>query len=150
MKTVPYLASLLLLVLIINTTALAQKIPQKEADEFFHDFMQREYIPGLTFAVVKNGKVVHQGQYGFANLSWQAPVDKETVCQTASCSKLFASLLLGRLFDKKILLPEQTLGELLDSIPYFGKPITIKQLAINPRFGLLILEKLKPQKKHWN
>jgi CubicO group peptidase (beta-lactamase class C family) len=129
MKTVRYLVSLLVLTFFITTSALAQKNLKKEADAFFRNIMQREHIPGLAFAVVKNGKVVQQGQYGMANLSWQAPVDPETVFQTASCSKLFAALLLGRLFDEKILLPEQTLGELLDSIPDYWKLITIQQLA---------------------
>jgi CubicO group peptidase (beta-lactamase class C family) len=91
--------------------------------------MADHHIPGLAYAVVKEGKIIQQGHMGLANLEWSNPVDKQTVFQTASCSKLFSALLLGKLFDEKILLPEQTLGELLDSIPYYWQPITIAQLA---------------------
>ena len=129
MKTLRFLGGLLGLAWFIATSAFAQKNPKKETEAFLRDIMQREHIPGLAFAVVKDGKIVQQGQYGLANLAWNAPVDNETVFQTASCSKLFASLLLGSLFDEKILLPEQTLGQLLDSIPNYWKPITIQQLA---------------------
>ena len=129
MRKTQQLAILLLLTIMTASTAKAQGNPKKETENFLREIMDREHIPGLAFAIVKDGKVIQQGQYGYANLSWKAPVDRETVFQTASCSKLFTALLLGRLFDQKILLPEQTLGELLDSIPYYWKPITIKQLA---------------------
>ncbi|WP_210463304.1 serine hydrolase domain-containing protein [Rufibacter roseolus] len=129
MKTIQKIGSLLCLAMFLSTASVAQKSPQKEAEKFFREIMQREHIPGLAYAVVKDGKVVSQEQFGAANLSWNAPVDKETVFQTASCSKLFSALLLGRLFDEKILLPGQTMGELLDSIPANWKPITIQQLA---------------------
>lgn len=113
----------------ISTLATAQKNIQKELDSFIRQVMDEHHIPGVAYAVVKDGKIIHQNQFGMANLSWQMPVDQETAFQTASCSKLFSALLLGRLFEEKIILPEQTLGELFDSIPYYWNDITIKQLA---------------------
>ncbi len=129
MKKLNQVAFLLALALVISYAAIAQQKPMKETEKFLRMIMEREHIPGLAYAVVKDGKVIQQGHHGYANLSWQAPVDSETVFQTASCSKLFTALLLGRLFDQKILLPEQTLGELLDAVPHEWKPITVAQLA---------------------
>lgn len=128
MKKLPQTVILFLLGTLFSYAA-AQEKPKKEVDIFLREIMDREHIPGLAYAVVKDGKVVQQGQYGYANLSWKAPVDNETVFQTASCTKLFTALLLGRLFDQKILFPSQTLGELLDSIPDNWKSITLAQLA---------------------
>jgi CubicO group peptidase (beta-lactamase class C family) len=110
-------------------TSFGQKYLTKEAEAFMKGAMSENHIPGLAFAVVKDGKVIQQGLYGKSNLSWNNTVDAQTVFQTASCSKLFTALLLGRLFDEKVLLPNQTMGELLDTIPYYWKPITIQQLA---------------------
>lgn len=121
--------AVILAVAFICCAALPIQAQKKEAEEFLRQAMTDNHIPGLAFVVVKEGKIIQQGQMGFANLSWRNAVDKQTVFQTASCSKLFCSLLLGRLFDDKILLPEQTLGEVLDSIPYYWKEITIQQLA---------------------
>ncbi len=130
MKRIHPLWALALLLVTLAGTARAQKNPQqKEAEAFLAAAMTQHHIPGLAYAVVKDGKVIHQGQLGQANLAWNSPVDRETAFQTASCSKLFAALLLGRLFDEKVLSPDQTLGELLDSIPYYWKGITIRQLA---------------------
>ncbi|MGV3540559.1 MAG: serine hydrolase domain-containing protein [Rufibacter sp.] len=129
MKMYRFLSVSVFLTIWACTLAVAQKNPKKEAEKALQQAMAEHHVPGVAFAVVKDGKVIHQGQMGYANLEWQAPVDKETVFQTASCSKLFTALLLGKLFDEKILLPTQTLGELLDSIPYFWKPITVQQLA---------------------
>ena len=36
--------------------------------------MQKERVPGLTFAVVREGESVRLGVYGFGNLEWQAHV----------------------------------------------------------------------------
>ncbi|MDO1450803.1 serine hydrolase domain-containing protein [Rhodocytophaga aerolata] len=117
------------LLLNISLLAVAQQDPAKQIDTFIREAMGQHHIPGLAYAVVKDGKIIHQGNYGMANLSWNMPVDSETAFQTASCSKLFAALLLGRLFEEKLLLPEQKLKELLDSIPPQWNEITIKQLA---------------------
>jgi CubicO group peptidase (beta-lactamase class C family) len=55
------------------------------------------------------------------------------------------------LFDEKILRPDQTMGELLDSIPYYWKGITIKQLAAH-QSGIWIADfsKAKPRRKPSN
>ncbi len=134
MKRTYQVWALTLLLVGLSLTARAQKNPKNEnskneAEASLKAAMEENHVPGLAFAVVKDGKVIHQGQFGKANLAWNNPVDRETAFQTASCSKLFTALLLGRLFDEKVLLPDQTLGELLDSIPYYWKGITIKQLA---------------------
>ncbi len=121
--------AVVLAVALLCCAILPTQAQKKEAEEFLHQAMTDNHIPGLAFAVVKEGKIIQQGQMGLANLSWSNAVDKQTVFQTASCSKLFCALLLGKLFDEKILLPEQTLGEVLDSIPYYWKEITIQQLA---------------------
>jgi CubicO group peptidase (beta-lactamase class C family) len=91
--------------------------------------MSENHIPGLAYAIVKDGKIIAEGQLGTANLSWNTSVDKETAFQTASCSKMFCSLLLGRLMDEGLLQPEQKLGELLDSIPESWRNITLRQLT---------------------
>jgi D-alanyl-D-alanine carboxypeptidase len=122
-------ASWALLFILFPALTFAQQPLKKQAEQFILEAMKENHIPGLVFAVVKDGQVIHRGHYGLANLAWQAPVDPETAFQTASCSKLFTALLLGRLIDEQILSPEQRLSELLDSIPDTWKSITLRQLA---------------------
>ncbi|GAB3840553.1 serine hydrolase domain-containing protein [Hymenobacter jeollabukensis] len=127
----PRIITLLLLagLALAATPTTAQKRAAPAVTAFLRQAMRENHIPGLAYAVVKDGKVIQQGYEGVANLAWNAPVDAETVFQTASCSKLFCSLLLGRLIDKGLLSPDETIGQLQDSIPYYWRDITIRQLA---------------------
>jgi len=109
-------------------SAFAQPAASPEAVAYLQQTMQTAHIPGLAYAVVKDGQVIAMGTEGLANLAWNAPVDRQTVFQTASCSKLYCALLMGRLFDAGKLRPDQTLGELLDSVPDFWKQISLRQL----------------------
>jgi CubicO group peptidase (beta-lactamase class C family) len=101
----------------------------KEVRSLLGDIMKKEHIPGLAYAVVRDGKVETIGVMGKAHLGFDQDVTRQTVFQLASCSKLFCSLLLGKLFDNGLLHPQQTLGALLDSVPSAWKGITIMQLA---------------------
>jgi CubicO group peptidase (beta-lactamase class C family) len=49
--------------------------------------MQEMHIPGLSLAVVKDGKVIKAAGYGLANVETKTPATAETVYKTASLSK---------------------------------------------------------------
>jgi CubicO group peptidase (beta-lactamase class C family) len=102
---------------------------EKKVREMLKGLMTKEHIPGLAYAVVKNGKIEMMGTIGKAHLAFNNDVTKQTAFQLASCSKIYTALLLGKLFDQKLLEPGQKLGSLLDSIPDDWKNITIFQLA---------------------
>ena len=51
--------------------------------------MEESRIPGLSVAVVKNGRIVKASGYGFANLETQHSATAQTVYKTASLSKQF-------------------------------------------------------------
>ncbi len=91
--------------------------------------MEQEHIPGLAYAVIKDGEVILKNTLGKASIPFNVSVTNETVFQLASCSKIYTALLLGELFDAKILAPNTTIKEITDSIPEKWKDITILQLA---------------------
>lgn len=121
-----YLVSLFFLLSIAGKKSFAQ---QKDTDAFLKGIMQKEHIPGLAYAIIKDGKILKTGTFGKANLQWNASVTNQTVFQLASCSKLYAALLLGKLFDNEILNPDHLISAFIDSIPESWKQITILQLA---------------------
>ena len=49
-------------------------------------------VPGLSMAVVANGRVVHERGYGFADVEARRPVTPETVFYTASLAKAFTGM----------------------------------------------------------
>ncbi len=115
-----------MLLLILNADS---QNPHSKARLLLKDLMQKEHIPGLAYAVVRDGKIETMGTLGKANIPFNQSVTNNTAFQQASCSKIFCSLLLGKLFDKQLLKPDQTLGQVLDSVPDGWKKITILQLA---------------------
>ncbi len=120
--------SLILPFLLVVAYAAAQT-PDNRIDSTMRAVMEQEHIPGLAYAVVKDGRVLQKNTLGKASIPFDVPVTDETVFQLASCSKIFTALLLGKLFDSKILAPNTTLKEITDSIPEKWKEITILQLA---------------------
>jgi CubicO group peptidase (beta-lactamase class C family) len=60
-------------------------------DDFINQQIKQRKIPGLSVAVIKDGKVIKATGYGFANLELQVPATKETVYEIGSISKQFAS-----------------------------------------------------------
>ena len=114
--------------LFLHLLATAQT-PQEKTHRFLKQKMQQDHIPGLAYAVVKDGAVLAKGVMGNASIPFNQKVTTETVFQLASASKIFCALLLGKLFDQHLLRPDQTLGELIDSVPGAWKNITVLQLA---------------------
>lgn len=114
--------------LLIFQPLMGQKIISK-SEIFLDSVMVKEHIPGLAYAIIRNGEIQKSGIMGKANLQWNTDVTTQTVFQLASCSKIFCALLLGKLFDNAILRPGETLSEIMDSIPDSWKNITILQLA---------------------
>ncbi|WP_261594540.1 serine hydrolase [Pseudoalteromonas holothuriae] len=63
-------------------------------DQLVKAKMKERYIPGLQLAVVKNGKLVKQGNYGFADLQHAVPVVSKTQFPINSMTKALRVWLL--------------------------------------------------------
>ncbi|NTU31600.1 serine hydrolase [Brevibacillus sp. HB1.1] len=101
------------------------------ADPLFAEKMKKYNVNGSSFVVVRDGKVIVNKGYGFANKEKKIPVDKDTVFQIASVSKTFTALAAMQQVDAgKIDLHgnvEEYLGGL--KIPNTtGKPVTMYDL----------------------
>ncbi len=77
---------LIALVLSLAATAVAQA---DQTDDYIKAEMLRQHIPGLSLAVVKDGKIVKAAGYGFANLKLEIPATPETVYKVGSVGKQF-------------------------------------------------------------
>jgi CubicO group peptidase (beta-lactamase class C family) len=104
-------------------------------DQYVEKAMAENHIPGAAIAIIKNGKILKEGYYGFANLEDSTPVTGQSVFEIASMSKQFtcaAILLLQQ--DGKISVND-LISKYLDSLPSTWQNITVKQL-MNHTSGL--------------
>jgi CubicO group peptidase (beta-lactamase class C family) len=97
-------------------------------DDYIEKQMQRQHIPGLSLAVVKDGKVIKANGYGLANIETKAPATPETVYQLASVTKQFtATAILLLVQDGKVAL-DDPVSRYLRGTPETWKDITVRHL----------------------
>ena len=56
-------------------------------DARVEELMRRAEVPGLALALIRDGQIVHQRAYGFADLETQRPLTTDTVMYGASLTK---------------------------------------------------------------
>jgi CubicO group peptidase (beta-lactamase class C family) len=112
-----------------------------EIDKVFTDFAAERRTPGLVWGIVLDGKLVHTGGTGFANVEKKIPAAIDTRFRIASMSKSFTALAIMKLRDAGKLsladpvekfLPEfRAIGPLTADSP----PITVRHLlTMTPGF----------------
>jgi CubicO group peptidase (beta-lactamase class C family) len=110
-------------ILWLSRTAFADRV-----DDYIELQMKRRHIPGISLAAVKDGKIIKEGGYGFANIEANARATPKTVYKIASISKQFlAAGIMLLVQDGKIKLDDK-LSKYLDGTPETWKDITVRQV----------------------
>jgi D-alanyl-D-alanine carboxypeptidase len=113
----------LVLLLIATAPVRADKI-----DDYAKAEMQRQHIPGLSLAVIKDGKSIKVEGYGLANVELNVPARPETVYKIGSVSKqLIAAGILILIEDGKLSLDDKP-SKFLEGTPDTWKEITVRHL----------------------
>ena len=120
-------ASTLLLALFFASVSAVAQGPEG-VDALVEANMQKMHIPGLSLAVVKNGRVIKAAGYGIANLETGTHAAPETVYKTASLSKqMIAAAIMLLVQDGKVSLDDK-INKYLDDPPEAWSDITIRHL----------------------
>ena len=104
-------------------------------DDFIRAEMKRQNVPGLSLAVVKDGKVIKIAGYGAANLATKAPATPETLYKIASVSKQFVATGIMLLAQEGKLAVSDPISRFLPDVPAAWKAITIRH-ALSHTSGL--------------
>ncbi len=90
-------------------------ISKNALDDFLDSKMEKLKIPGLSVAVINDGKIVYQKTLGYANVEEKLPVTTETIFEGASLSKsVFAFFVMGYVEEGKLSLDKP----LYEYLPY--------------------------------
>lgn len=101
---------------------------KKQIDDYIRAEMKKQQIPGLSYAVVSNGKIIDSGAYGYANVEMKAPVTHHTLFNIGSIGKTFTATGIMLLQKDRKLSIDDPINKYLDSLPETWKNITIKNL----------------------
>jgi CubicO group peptidase (beta-lactamase class C family) len=124
---------LLLALLPATLTAQARDTSLSRAtayiEEAAREEMRSEGVPGLSFAIVANGKIVAMKGLGVAELAGGVPVTPDTRFQAGSISKVFTAIALLQMVEEGRLDPQKPVTTYL---PWFktrgNAPITLHHL----------------------
>ncbi len=115
-----------LFALLISVAAVGRA---DQVDDFSSRQMERNHIPGMTIAVIKDGKVVKIAGYGTANLDWDSPVTTDTEFQIASTTKAFTGMLLMKLVEEGKVKLDDSVLTFLPQAPGTWQKVTDRMLA---------------------
>ena len=99
-----------------------------QVDEFIKKEMARQRIPGLSLAVIKDGKTVKSAGYGLADRQRQTPATPATVYKIGSVSKQFVATGIMLLVQEGRLGLDDPISKYLEGTPSAWSPITIRHL----------------------
>jgi CubicO group peptidase (beta-lactamase class C family) len=97
-------------------------------DDYIKVQMERRHIPGVSLAVVKEGKILKAKGYGLANVETATPATAETVYKIASISKQFLAAGIVLLAQEGKLALDDKISKFLEGTPATWKDITIRHL----------------------
>jgi D-alanyl-D-alanine carboxypeptidase len=90
--------------------------------------MQQRHIPGVSVAVVKDGKVVLAKGYGQANVELAVPATENTAYQLASVTKQFTATGIMMLVEEGKLTLDDKLPKFFDNLPAAWSNVTVRHL----------------------
>ena len=97
-------------------------------DTFVQTMMKEGEIPGLSLAVMENGKLVYSKAYGYANLSNASPVTPDHKFQIGSITKSFAAVAVMLLVEEGKIKLDDPIGAYIGPAPASWTPITVRHL----------------------
>ncbi len=134
--------SLIVLLFIFSINLIAQDNTQNippNLDSYVNKVLKTFNVPGVSIAIVKDGKVLLTKGYGIKTIGKSDPVDKHTLFGIASNSKAFTATALALLVeDGKIKWDDPVINYLpwfRLSSPYVTSELTVKDLLVH-RSGL--------------
>lgn len=113
---------------ILLALVVAVAAQTEQTDEFIKAEMQRQNIPGLSLAVVKDGKIIKAQGYGFADIRRKVLVEPDTIFRIASVSKQFIATGIMLLVQEGQLQLDEPINRFLVGAPAAWQGITIRHL----------------------
>ncbi len=69
-------------------------------DKIFNDYAAANYLPGVAYGLVVDGKLVYKNNIGFTDIEKKIPVTSSSLFRIASMSKSFAAMAVLKLRDE--------------------------------------------------
>ncbi|MCI0415735.1 beta-lactamase family protein [bacterium] len=115
--------SLSVLILLISFNTFADSM-----DDYIESQMKEQRIPGISLAILKNGKILKLQGYGFSNLEHQVAAKPETIYQSGSVGKQFTAAAVMLLVEDGKINLDDPVSKYFERTPKSWKKITVRHL----------------------
>lgn len=99
-----------------------------KVDQYVQSEMQKQRIPGLSLAVIKDGHVILAKGYGYANVEHRVPAKDETIFQSGSVGKQFTATAVMMLVEDGKLSLDDKITKYFINAPESWGGITVRHL----------------------
>lgn len=117
-----------LALLICAAASVARAARADGVDDYLTAEMEKRHIPGLSLAVMRNGRIVKMRGYGRASVELDVPATADTVYEIGSVTKQFTATLAMLLAGENRLALEERIGAYLPDLPEAWKSVTVRHL----------------------
>lgn len=120
--------SFLIIITLFASSMFAQDAVTTKIDEFIKAEMQKQKIPGVSLAVIRDGQIVYAKGYGYANVEHQVPVKPETIFQSGSVGKQFTAMAIMLLVEEGKIGLDDKISKYFTDAPAEWNNITVRHL----------------------
>lgn len=104
-------------------------------DDVVNREMKRAGIPGLSLAIIRDGKLVRKQAYGVADLELNAPAQADDLYEIGSMTKQFTAFLTLMLVEEGKIGLDDPISKYIDGTPATWSKVTIRHM-LNQNSGL--------------
>lgn len=97
-------------------------------DDYIEAQLRQLHIPGLSLAVVRDGRMAKQHAYGLANVELNVTVTQDTIFEIGSITKQFTATAMMMLVEEGRVGLDEKLSKYLDGVPEAWGGVTIRHL----------------------
>jgi len=99
-----------------------------KVDQIVRAQMREQNIPGVSLAVMRDGKIIKATGYGLANVELNVPVTPKSIFQSGSIGKQFTATAVMMLVEDGKVGLDDSITKYFPEAPPTWKPITIRHL----------------------
>lgn len=108
---------------LIATPAMVRADP---VDDYIIAKMAEKSIPGVALAVIRDGQVLKEKAYGYANLELKVPVKLETSFPWASTTKIFTGVAIMQMVEQGKITLDQPISTIVAGLPAAWSKVTVR------------------------
>lgn len=118
----------LLTVIGVLGASLWSPVRADPADDYVRAFMVKSHAPGVALAVIRNGKVVKERTYGYANLEWHQPLTTRAPFWLDSLTKLITAVGVMQLVEQGKVSLDDPITNYLPDAPAAWRAVKVRHL----------------------